>query len=118
MISVTSSYQVTVSYTHLDVYKRQGQHLERTDDHRMPKKILSAQVYKSRKKDRPWIRWLDDVLEDLRRMDVKHLREWTGGIGEDCFWKPGFTLGCNAKEKEEKKKNKNIQNTPVYFSNY
>ena len=37
----------------------------------MPKKILRVQVYETR----PTIRWLDNVLEDLRRMDVKGYTE-------------------------------------------
>ena len=104
-----------VSYTHLDVYKRQGQetldkidvgsqvsrwavvlkkkkkkhlllkhesivrfvnaelvqwlrHQQRTNDQRMPTDVLRAQVYKSIKSGRPRIRWLDDVMEHLRRM--------------------------------------------------
>ena len=36
-------------------------HLERTDDQRMPKKILTAQVSKNGKRDRPRTRWLDAV---------------------------------------------------------
>ena len=32
-------------------------------------------MYKSRKSSRPAIRWLDDVLEDLRRMDVRGYAE-------------------------------------------
>ena len=37
----------------------------------MPDNNLRAQVYKSRKRGRPKIRWLDDMLDDLRRMDVR-----------------------------------------------
>ena len=43
----------------------------------MPKKRLRAQVYKRRQRGQPMIRWLDDVLEDLRRMDVSGYTEIT-----------------------------------------
>ena len=37
---------------------------------RMPKKFLRAQLYKSSNRGRPKIKWLDNILEDLRGMDV------------------------------------------------
>ena len=46
-------------------------YLERMDDQRMLKKILRAQGYKSGKRGRPRIKWLDDVLEVVRRMDMR-----------------------------------------------
>ena len=54
----------------------------------MSKKILRAQVCKSRKRGRRRIRWLDEVLKDLKRMDVRMLGitprwQWTGDFGED-----------------------------------
>ena len=36
----------------------------------MPKKIQREQVYKKKKRGRPKIRWLDNVLEDHIWMDV------------------------------------------------
>lgn len=33
--------------------------------------MARSQVYKSRKQGQPNIRWLDDMLEDIRRMDMK-----------------------------------------------
>ena len=38
------------------------------DDYGVPKNILRTQVYK---RGRPSIRWLDDALENLRRVDVR-----------------------------------------------
>ena len=48
---------------------------------------------------RPRISWSDDMVEDVRRMDVRDLLRWQqiGDIGEDWCWKPGI-LGCSAKE--------------------
>lgn len=37
----------------------------------MSRNILRAQVCKTRKRGRPKVRWIDDVLEDLRNMDVR-----------------------------------------------
>lgn len=68
----------------------------------MPKKNQWAQVYKSRNRSGLRIRWLDDVLEDLRRMHVRRYTEMTriGVIGEHWSWKPGLTMGCSGKEEE------------------
>jgi hypothetical protein len=49
-------------------------HLERMDDNKVPKRMLYGRPGGRRKKGRPWLRWLDDVEEDLRKMGV---RRWT-----------------------------------------
>ena len=54
-------------------------HLERADDQFVSKKILRAQVCKSRKRVRPRIRRLCDVLEDLRRTNVSGYAEMAMG---------------------------------------
>ena len=56
-------------------------------------------MFKSRMRDRPRVRWLDDVLEDLRRMDVRGYArwQWKEDIRADRYWKPGLILGWSAK---------------------
>jgi hypothetical protein len=36
-------------------------HVERMEDSRMPKKVMRETIYTRRKRDRPKVRWLDDV---------------------------------------------------------
>ena len=43
-------------------------HVERVDETAMPKRVLKGKLYTTRRIRRPRIRWLDDVIVDLRRM--------------------------------------------------
>ena len=72
------SHKNIVRFVKAQRVQRLGQ-LEWTDDQRMPKKFLRAQVYKSRKRRRSRMRWLDDMLENLRRMDVNCYAEMATG---------------------------------------
>jgi hypothetical protein len=46
-------------------------HVQRMDDHCMPKKILNEEIYGRKKRGRPRKRWITDVEEDLRRMSIR-----------------------------------------------
>jgi len=45
-------------------------HVERTDETVMPKRVLKEKLYATRRIGRPRIRWLEDVIADLRRMGI------------------------------------------------
>jgi hypothetical protein len=40
----------------------------------MPKRVLKGKLYVKRRIGRPRLRWMDDVTDDLRRMEI---RSWT-----------------------------------------
>jgi hypothetical protein len=45
-------------------------HVERMDETAMPKRVLKGKLYATRRIGRPKIRWLEDVIADLRRMGI------------------------------------------------
>jgi len=45
-------------------------HAERMDETAMPKRALKGKLYATRRIGRPRIRWLEDVIADLRRMGI------------------------------------------------
>ena len=45
-------------------------HVERMDENPMPKRVLKGKLYATRRIGRPRIRWLEDVIADLRRMGI------------------------------------------------
>jgi hypothetical protein len=50
-------------------------HVERMEDNAMPKRMLREGLYCKRRKERPRMRWLDDVESDLKKMEVKGWKE-------------------------------------------
>jgi hypothetical protein len=50
-------------------------HVERMKDNAMPKRMLKVRLASKTRKGRPRMRWLDDVESDLKKMEVKGLKE-------------------------------------------
>jgi hypothetical protein len=49
-------------------------HVERMEDRRMPKRVMTDKICTRRTGGRPKVRWLDDVHEDLREMRIEGWR--------------------------------------------
>jgi hypothetical protein len=45
-------------------------HVERRDETAMPKRVLKGKLHETRRIGIPRIRWLEDVIADLRRMGI------------------------------------------------
>jgi hypothetical protein len=54
-------------------------HVERMSDERMPKRMLKGRLFSRRRKGRPGIRWLDNV--------VLRIRGWKGRIEDRAGWR-------------------------------
>ena len=71
-------------------------HVERVDETAMPKRVLKGKLYATRRIGRPRIRWLEDVIEDLRRMGISgwmekgRNRDQWGRIVEGAKAHPGL----------------------------
>jgi hypothetical protein len=63
-------------------------HVKRMEGGAMPRKMMEG---------RPRLRWMYDVVADLKVMKIK---QWTETNG-DWLLRPGLTQGCSAERKEE-----------------
>jgi len=50
-------------------------HLERMEEDRMPKEIFTQELEGTRRRERPWKRWKEEVERDLQVLGVKRWKE-------------------------------------------
>jgi hypothetical protein len=58
--------------------------VERMNETAMPKRMLQGQIYTTRKRGRPRLRWLQDVYDDLCKMKMKG---WEGKMKNREEWR-------------------------------
>jgi hypothetical protein len=49
-------------------------HVKRMEVGAMPRKMMKGKLFIGRRRGRPCLRWMDDVVEDLKVMEIK---QWT-----------------------------------------
>jgi hypothetical protein len=64
-------------------------HIERMNNERMPKQIVTARMEGTRKRGRPWNTWTDEVQEDWKLMGIRNFltvardrKEWRRSVLE------------------------------------
>jgi hypothetical protein len=65
----------------------------------MPRKMMEGRLFIGRRKGRPRLRWMDDVVADLRIMKIKQWMGKTKKIESNGDWllrRPRLTQGCSA----------------------
>jgi hypothetical protein len=80
-------------------------HVERMKNTAIPKKMLCKKLYATRRRERPRMRWLDDVSMDQRKWvsadgGTEQGTEKPGGV---LLRRPRTTPGCSAVWKEGRK---------------
>jgi hypothetical protein len=62
----------------------------------MPRKVMEGRLFTGRRKGRPRLRWMDEVVADLRVMKIKQRKEKTEDreqwrlVVEDAMAHPGL----------------------------
>ena len=71
--------------------------------------MLKGKMYATRRIGRPRIRWLEDVITDLRRMGIsgwmekaRNRDQWRRISGDWSLRRPRITQGCNVGKKKKK----------------
>jgi hypothetical protein len=72
-------------------------HLKRMEEDRMPKKIFTQELERTKRRGRPRKGWREKVERDLQVLGVRRWRELViGKSGEVLFDRPKPTAGCSA----------------------
>jgi hypothetical protein len=71
-------------------------HVKRMEVGAMPRRMMKGRLFKGRRKGRPRLRWMDDVLTDLRAMSSGQRWQRIGSSGDWLSRKPRLTQGCSA----------------------
>jgi hypothetical protein len=76
-------------------------HIQIMDISRTAKRILEWKPIGRRPLGRPRLRWLDDVCDDLKVLEVRNWKELATDktFGMTCLSKPKPTKGCSANER-------------------
>jgi hypothetical protein len=79
-------------------------HLERMEEDRMPKKILTQELEGTRGRGRLRKRWKEEVERDLQVLGVRRWRELVTDRknGRILFDRPKPTAGCSANRERER----------------
>ena len=70
-------------------------HVKRMEEGAMPRKMMEGRLFVRRRKGRPRLRWMDDVVADLKAMRIKQWMEMMkdrngGGLFEEANANPGL----------------------------
>jgi hypothetical protein len=75
-------------------------HVARMEENRLVKRVFEEHPGGRRKTGRPRKRWLDNIEEDLRLMNLKRWRKKATEreVWAKIVWRPRPCMGCSAKE--------------------
>jgi hypothetical protein len=59
-------------------------HVKRIEGGAVPRKMLKGRFFIERRKGRPRLRWMEDVVANLRVMKIKHWTEKTKAMKTGC----------------------------------
>jgi len=73
-------------------------HVKRMEEGAMPRKMTEGRLFVGRSKGRPRVRWVDDVVADLKAMRIKQWMEtMQDRNGGGLLRRPRLTQGCSAR---------------------